>query len=245
MNKPFLRAGGVHKSYLMGRFSLKVLKGVDLTVREGEILAVTGASGSGKSTLLHILGALDVPTSGEVCFGGQNLFALSHAARDRLRNRVFGFVFQFYHLLPELDVLENTLMPRMIGSSVLGYLAHRREARRQTCELLERMGLGGRLKHKPAELSGGERQRVAMARALCNRPRVLLADEPTGTLDSVTGAGILEILTELNRTGQTIVLVTHDPDVARCAHRVVHLADGRLEAEPVSPTGVSRVARAL
>jgi lipoprotein-releasing system ATP-binding protein len=230
MSDVILHAAGLNKSYQLGRVKLHVLKGVSVSLQRGEFVAVTGASGSGKSTLLHLLGALDVPDSGTVRFEGKDVFAGSNASRDRLRNRVFGFVFQFYHLLPELNVLENVLLPCMVGTPILAWFSRRQELRRQAIEMLERMGLSGRLKHRPNELSGGERQRVAIARALAHRPRVLLADEPTGNLDTVTGREILSVLKTLNQQGQTIVMVTHDPQVAACAHRVIALVDGRIAA---------------
>jgi len=230
MSDVILHAAGVHKSYQLGRVKLQVLKGVSMSLQRGEFVAIMGASGSGKSTLLHLLGALDVPDSGTVRFEGKDVFGGSNAARDRLRNRVFGFVFQFYHLLPELNVLENVLLPCMVGNSVMAWFSRRQELRQQARELLARMGLSERLKHRPNELSGGERQRVAIARALANQPRVLLADEPTGNLDAATGREILSVLKALNQEGQTIVMVTHDPQVAACAHRVVALVDGRISA---------------
>ena len=231
MSNVILQAAGVHKTYQLGRVALKVLKGYSISVGRGEFVAIMGSSGSGKSTLLHLLGALDVPDQGTVLFEGRDVFAESNGARDRLRNATFGFVFQFYHLLPELNVLENVLLPCMVGSSVLGWLGplgRRAEAKRRAGEMLERMGLGDRLRHRPNELSGGERQRVAIARALANNPRVLLADEPTGNLDEATGQDILGLLKTLNREGQTIAMVTHDPQVAASAHRIVSLADGRI-----------------
>ena len=229
MSEIILQAAGVHKSYRMGPTTLHVLRGVSLSAQRGEFVAVMGASGSGKSTLLHVLGALDVLDRGTVKFEDEDVFAGSAAHRDRLRNATFGFVFQFYHLLPELNVLENVLMPCMVASSVLGWLGRRSEQRRQATELLNRLGLGDRLRHRPNELSGGECQRVAIARALANRPRVLLADEPTGNLDAATGREIIEVLAGLNREGQTIVMVTHDPQVAASAHRIVLLVDGKIK----------------
>jgi lipoprotein-releasing system ATP-binding protein len=228
MSDVILNATGVQKSYLLGRVRLHVLRGVSISLQRGEFVAIMGASGSGKSTLLHLLGALDVPDGGTVRFEGKDIFAGSAAARDRLRNRVFGFVFQFYHLLPELNVLENALLPCMVGTPLWAWFSRKHELRRQATEMLVRIGLGERLKHRPNELSGGERQRVAIARALANRPRVLLADEPTGNLDAATGQEILGVLKTLNQEGQTIVMVTHDPQVAACAHRVVSLVDGRI-----------------
>jgi lipoprotein-releasing system ATP-binding protein len=228
MSDVILHAAGLKKSYQLGRVRLDVLKGVSISLQRGEFVAIMGASGSGKSTLLHLLGALDVPDAGTVRFEGRDVFAGSNAARDRLRNRTFGFVFQFYHLLPELNVLENVLLPCMVGTSVFAWPSRRGELRRQAMEMLGRMGLGERLRHRPNELSGGERQRVAIARALANRPQVLLADEPTGNLDAATGREILGVLKTLNQEGQTIVMVTHDPQVAAAAHRTVCLVDGRI-----------------
>lgn len=230
MSDVIISASGLHKSYQLGRVPLKVLRGVSLSLTRGEFVAIMGASGSGKSTLLHLMGALDVPDAGTVKFEGRDIFAESSWERDRLRNAVFGFVFQFYHLLPELNVLENVLLPGMVGTPVWGWLSRRGELARQAMAMLQRMGLGERLKHRPNELSGGERQRVAIARALANRPQVLLADEPTGNLDAVTGREILSVLKSLNQEGQTIVMVTHDPLVAASAHRIVSLVDGRIAA---------------
>ncbi len=229
MSDVILHAVNVRKSYILGRVVLKVLKGVSLAVERGEFVAIMGSSGSGKSTLLHILGALDLPDEGKVTFEQRDIFACSNARRDRMRNATFGFVFQFYHLLPELNVLENTVLPCMVGTSILNWLLSQgNSSRAYAAELLNRMGLGERIKHRPNELSGGERQRVAIARALVNRPQVLLADEPTGNLDAATGREILSVLKTLNEEGQTIVMVTHDSAVAAAAHRIVHLADGRV-----------------
>ena len=232
MSKTLLQASGIHKSYRMGETDLQVLKGASLSVREGEILAVVGASGTGKSTLLHVLGALDACDAGTVVFDGRPL-ALGNAGEcNRLRTHAFGFVFQFYHLLPELNVLENVLLPRMVRYSILQWWSGgRAESVEKAREVLAGMGLKERLTHKPTQLSGGQRQRVAIARALINEPRVLLADEPTGNLDVATGRGILDGLDVLNRAGQTIVLVTHDADVAARAHRTVRLHDGRIVTE--------------
>lgn len=230
MSKVILRAGSLHKSYRMGKASVRVLRGVSLSVREGEMVSVMGASGSGKSTLLHLLGALDVPDSGTVQIDGQDVFAQPQRVRDRIRNGEVGFIFQFYHLLPELNVLENALMPRMIGSSVRQWPGRRAAAREHVAGILERVGLSERLGHRPAELSGGERQRVAIARAMANKPRLLLADEPTGNLDAKMGREILDVLRFFNESGQTIVMVTHDPDIARLGDRCVKLVDGRIES---------------
>lgn len=226
MSEYILRAQNIYKKYRMGAVNLEVLKGVDLSVRAGEFCAIIGASGSGKSTLLHILGALDKPDSGSVEFDGRSITALSNGKLNKYRNSTVGFVFQFYHLLDELTVLENVLLPAMISSSMIGWLGRHRAAKKYANELLERLGLAQRLLHKPYQLSGGERQRVAIGRALMNRPQLLLADEPTGNLDSATGNGILTILEDLNKAGQTVVMVTHDPRIAQRAHRTVRLADG-------------------
>ena len=220
-NSAIARVTGLHKSYRMGAEQLHVLRGVDLTVPYGQWLAILGSSGSGKSTMLHLIGGLDTPDKGVVEIHGQDLFKQSGRARDRFRNRQVGFVFQFYHLLPELNVLQNTMLASMIGS----HPAHRRQ---RAAELLDRLGLGDRLKHKPKQLSGGERQRVAIARALINEPDLLLADEPTGNLDRKTGSSIMELFQELHEAGQTIVMVTHDTTVAEHADRIVTLESGQL-----------------
>lgn len=226
MSEYILQAKNIYKKYRMGAVNLDVLKGVDLSVGAGEFCAIIGASGSGKSTLLHILGALDKPDSGEVEFEGRSITTLSNGKLNKYRNSTVGFVFQFYHLLDELTVLENVLLPAMISSSMVGWLGRRGAAKKYANELLERLGLAERLLHKPYQLSGGERQRVAIGRALMNKPQLLLADEPTGNLDSATGNGILSILEDLNKAGQTVVMVTHDPRIAQRAHRTVRLADG-------------------
>ena len=225
---PILRAEGISKSYRMGASVVAVLKGTHLQVGAGEFLAIVGASGSGKSTLLHILGGLDRPDRGVVRFEEEDIARLGARRLNAFRNQTVGFVFQFYHLLDELSVVENVCLPAMVSRSVLGWLGYRRKAISRAMEVLEQMGLLARARHRPWQLSGGERQRVAIARALMNRPRLLLADEPTGNLDSVTGNGILEVFEALNRSGQTIVMVTHDPRVAARADRVVTLADGQI-----------------
>lgn len=229
-----IRVQSVQKTYLLGRYQLHVLRGCSITVGDGEFVAVMGASGSGKSTLLHIMGALDVPDKGKVLFQNRDVFAGSAAARDRLRNETFGFVFQFYHLLPELNVLENVLLPAMVGSSIAGWFSRKAAVRAYAEEVVDQIGLKDRIRHRPNELSGGERQRVAIARALVNRPRVLLADEPTGNLDTATGQEILSLLSRLNREGQTVVMVTHDANVAAAAHRTVTLVDGQVRAKPAT-----------
>jgi len=230
MNKDdfILKAEGVYKSYRMGATKVSVLRGADLAVKKGEFVAIVGASGSGKSTLLHILGALDKPDKGTVRFEGRDLSRTRACELNRFRNKMVGFVFQFYHLLDELSVLENVFLPAMAGKSVLGWLGCRRLAKRRARELLCRFGLDERANHKPYQLSGGERQRAAIARALMNEPRLLLADEPTGNLDSATGNGILNVFEELNRAGQTIIMVTHDKRIAQRAGRIITLADGKI-----------------
>ena len=218
------------KSYRKGPIEVPVLNGLNLGVRRGEFLAVVGQSGSGKSTLLHLLGTLDAPDEGEIYFDGQRIDNLPAAGRDLLRNKNFGMIFQFYHLLPELTTLENVLSPLMIAHNTFSYFRHRRRHRLRATRLLETVGLGHRLKHKPRELSGGEMQRAAIARALVAEPELLLADEPTGNLDRATGQEIIEALGALNRQENlTIVMVTHDRAIANQADRIVHLADGRIE----------------
>ena len=228
-DKLILEADSLYKSYRMGAAEVRVLKGVELAVKKGEFVAIVGASGSGKSTLLHILGALDKPDKGVVKFEGRDLSRHSGSELNRFRNKMVGFVFQFYHLLDELSVLENVFLPVMTGKSVIGWFACRRWAKRRARELLEQLGLSDRAKHKPYQLSGGERQRVAIGRALMNEPRLLLTDEPTGNLDSATGNGILDVLEKLNSLGQTIVMVTHDERIAQRAGRIVTLVDGKIE----------------
>ncbi|MFW6060345.1 MAG: ABC transporter ATP-binding protein [Phycisphaeraceae bacterium] len=224
-----LTAQGLHKHYRLGGEDLHVLRGVDMHVHAGEWVAVLGASGSGKSTLLHLLGGLDRPDQGSVRFDGDEVFALRGRRLDQYRNTRVGFVFQFYHLLPELTALENVLLGAMIRRPILGWPSTRTRARQRAVELLEQVGLGQRLRHRPSKLSGGERQRVAVARALMNEPAVLLADEPTGNLDEETGARLLELFHTLHKGGQTIVMVTHDADIAAAADRRLKLHEGRLE----------------
>ncbi len=227
---PLLRAVNLHKTYRKNVEQVQVLRGLDLDVLQGEFVSVLGASGSGKSTMLHLLGLLDQPDHGCVRLEGNRIDDLPIRARDRLRNRTFGLIFQFYHLLPELNTLENVLMPQMIGKSVWQWLGCRRELKRRATELLERVGLGHRLRHRPCELSGGEMQRAAIARALINRPRILLADEPTGNLDAETGGHIVGLLRDLNREeGLTIIMVTHNLDIVAATDRVVRLMKGRVE----------------
>jgi lipoprotein-releasing system ATP-binding protein len=227
---PILRAQELRKAFRMGDSVVQVLKGASVSVRAGEFIAIEGRSGSGKSTLLHILGALDEANAGSVHYHGRDLVTLTAGERARLRNTQFGFVFQFYHLLPELNVLENTLLAAMIEYSWLGFRRNRKALRERAAEVLDKLGLAHRLRHRPNQLSGGERQRVAIARALMNNPRVLFADEPTGNLDAETGRQIMSVLEKLHRdSAQTIIMVTHDRTLARQADRVLVLKDGKLE----------------
>jgi len=203
---------------------LDVLRGISMEIRAGQIVAVVGASGAGKSTLLHILGTLDQPTSGKVYYSGTDIFALSDDRLARFRNKSVGFVFQFHHLLPEFSVLENTAMPALIGGMP------QEEAERRAMDLLRIVGLIGRSEAKPPQLSGGEQQRVAVGRALVNSPLVVLADEPTGNLDSSTASGVHDLIWMLSRErGQTFVIVTHNEKLARQADRIVRIIDGKIE----------------
>ncbi len=218
-----IRAEALAKTYAEGKMRTPVFDGLDLAVAPGETVAIVGASGAGKSTLLHLLGGLDTPTSGEVYVAGQRMSALSDGARGRLRNQALGFVYQFHHLLPEFTALENVMMPVLLSGQDVG------KARDDAQTLLEAVGLGHRLAHKPGELSGGERQRAAVARALVNRPACVLGDEPTGNLDDKTAATAFELMLELNRAQRTsLVLVTHDRSLARRLDRVLELHQGRL-----------------
>jgi ABC-type lipoprotein export system ATPase subunit len=221
-----LEARGVHKIYTIGKRKLEVLRGVSLSMNAGEFVALRGASGAGKSTLLHLLGGLDLPNRGEVFFAQQNLKKLSNKALTRLRNTRVGFVFQAYHLLPELNALENVCLPaRMARASIS-------ETKARGCELLKRVGLGERMEHRPYELSGGEQQRVALARALINKPDLLLADEPTGNLDSHTGDEILDLICSLRaEQNTTLVIATHSARLAARAPKVIELVDGEIKGD--------------
>jgi len=223
-----LQAKGIYKHYRMGAAVIKVLRGINLKLKNAEFAAIVGASGSGKSTLLHLLGALDVPNAGSVKFNGRDLQKLTARQLNEFRNRKVGFVFQFYHLLDELNVLENVLLPAMVSRTLVGWFASRKGAEKTAAELIARLGLENRIKHKPYQLSGGERQRVAIARAMMNQPDILLVDEPTGNLDSETGNDILNIFENLNEKGQTILMVTHDKKIAERANRIITLADGKV-----------------
>ncbi len=223
-----LSAKDVYKEYKIGKTFLRVLNGINLDIQAGEVVIVLGASGAGKSTLLHTLGMLDTPTSGSVYFKGENLSIAKQSELAAKRNRVFGFVFQFYYLLPDFNALENVLMPCLIGKSQLKARS-KKEDREKAIHLLQRVGLGNRIHHRPDELSGGEKQRVAIVRALINDPEILLCDEPTGNLDTHTGREIQELIWELNdRTKQTVVIVTHDERFAKSTECVVRIADGKI-----------------
>ncbi len=217
-----INISGLRKIYKDGARELEVLKGINLEIKKKEFLVIQGPSGAGKSTLLHILGGLDNPTEGSVCFEDKNIYSLSETERARFRNRKIGFVFQFFHLLPELSALENVLLPALLKS-----WWERKKANNYAKHLLNDLGLSDRMTHKPKQLSGGEQQRVAMARSLINKPELLLCDEPTGNLDSENGKKIIELIKKVNHeSGASIVLVTHDKEIAGSIGRVVHLKDG-------------------
>jgi ABC-type lipoprotein export system ATPase subunit len=223
MSEPLVSATNVHKTYLLGKRTLEVLRGVDLELNRGDFLALRGASGAGKSTLLYMLGGLDTPTQGEIRLAGRNLASLSRIELARLRTEEVGFIFQAYYLLPELDALENVCLPARMARTP----AAQAEARGR--ELLARVGLKERMEHKPYELSGGEQQRVAIARALINEPDLILADEPTGNLDSHTGDEIIDLLVALRQEKQTtLVIATHDSRLAARAPKLIELVDGRV-----------------
>jgi ABC-type lipoprotein export system ATPase subunit len=223
MSEVLLSAIGLHKTYILGKRSLEVLRGVDLELQRGEFLALRGASGAGKSTLLHLLGAIDTPNRGEIRLAGRNLSTLGRRELARLRRKEVGFIFQAYYLLPELDALENVCLPARMARTPAA------EAEARGRELLARVGLKERVEHKPYELSGGEQQRVAIARAMINEPDLILADEPTGNLDSHTGEEIIELLCALRDEKQTtLIMATHDVRVAARAPKVVELVDGQI-----------------
>ena len=229
-----LRCRGITRSFREGPARIDVLKGIDLEIARGERLAIVGASGAGKSTLLQLMGGLDEPTAGTVEILGADVNALGEVARGHLRNRAVGFVYQFHHLLPEFTALENVAMPLLVTRTPTA------EARERATRLLQRVGLGERLTHKPGELSGGERQRAAVARALITNPALVLADEPTGNLDKRTGDRVFELMLELNaELGTSLVVVTHDPGIAARMERVLTLADGRLDAVDATVTSAA------
>jgi lipoprotein-releasing system ATP-binding protein len=240
MSPPVLLAArGVKKSFPVGDRRLAVLHGVDIELAQGELLGLVGASGAGKSTLLHILGLLDPPTEGRVLLEGRDAWGLTNLERARLRNARIGFVFQFYHLLPELDAVENVILPAMIGRSGFRWRHAARELKARAEETLARFGLSERLGHRPAQLSGGEQQRVAIARAMFLDPAVVIADEPTGNLDSATGERVLDLLIQEQRErGLALLLVTHDERVARRCGRVIVMEDGRIRTEAAVPANV-------
>ena len=224
MAEPIIRMEGVHKHYALDGVRIHALRGVDLVVAQGEFLAIMGPSGAGKSTLMHLIGCLDLPDAGRYWLNGMEVTALNEDALARIRNRTVGFVFQNFNLLPRTSALENVETPLLYPG------VPRAERHRRARNLLERVGLGDRLHHHPSQLSGGEQQRVAIARALVTRPSLILADEPTGNLDSATSGEILALLTELHRReGVTVLLITHAAEVAAHAQRVLTLRDGRLE----------------
>lgn len=234
MTAPHIASLALEKAYHKGQYRIPVLRGVEVRAGKGEFLSIIGQSGSGKSTLLHLMGLLDSPDAGEVLLDGQRIDDLPVRTRDELRNRLFGFIFQAYHLLPELSLIENVLSPLMIRFSTWQYWKQRKQLREQALEMIKTVGLEHRLKHKPSELSGGEMQRAAIARALVTSPQILLADEPTGNLDTETGRGILDLLIRLNEEQQlTIIMVTHDLAIAEQADRIVRLREGRIENKKV------------
>ena len=224
-----LAARGLCKTYPSGEETLEILRGVDLSVEEGEFLTIVGASGAGKSTLLHLLALLDEPTAGTIALRGEDLLSLESVEQSAIRCKHFGFVFQFYYLLPEFDAMENLLMPTMIRLGRRAWRRQRKEIAMHAQRIAGRLGLSGRLGHRPNQLSGGEQQRFAIGRALINGPDVLFCDEPTGNLDEHTSAEILELLFGLNRElGTTVVMVTHNLDVARASARTLELHEGQL-----------------
>lgn len=227
-----LEARQLRKSYHKDRIEVPVLRGVDLQVRRGLVTTLVGRSGSGKSTLMHLLAALDHPDDGEIYFSGEPIHNASRRRRDSYRNNNLGIIFQFYHLLPELSAIENVLAPLMISQSVLTYFSHRKAARLRAEEMLDRVGLLHRASHKPSEMSGGEMQRAAIARALMTKPSLLLADEPTGNLDTDTGREILTLLKTFNSDdGLSILMITHDDSIAKDADDSYRMQDGELTTE--------------
>ena len=218
-----ITTNAITKDYKMGKVTVTALRGIDIQIQKGDLVAVMGPSGSGKSTLMHILGCLDTPTNGEYLLNNEMVSGMKKGKLAFIRNKEIGFVFQTFNLLPHLNIQKNVELPLMYG----GYSSRKRAqiAKR----VLEDVGLGDRLKHKPSELSGGQRQRVAIARAIVNSPSIILADEPTGNLDTSSGNDILSIFSDLNKKGHTIIIVTHDPAVAKRANRIIHIVDGLIQ----------------
>ena len=224
---PVMSVSGLYKSYRKGKIEVPVLKGVDLSIPTGDFTTIVGTSGSGKSTLLHLLGTLDAPDAGEIFYNDRRIDNLPSKEKERLRNREFGMIFQFYHLLPELTTLENVLVPKMVQDGFWSYLRNKKAYKRRATELLEMVGLGHRMKHKPSELSGGEMQRTAIARSLISDPLVLLADEPTGNLDAENGREVLDCLAALRKNENlTVIMVTHDDSLAEKSDHTIHLVNG-------------------
>ncbi|NVK27227.1 MAG: ABC transporter ATP-binding protein [Flavobacteriia bacterium] len=225
MAKPVIELRGIKRNFAMGTHTVKVLKGIDLTIEKGEYVALMGPSGSGKSTLMNLLGCLDTPTAGEYTLNGQDVSRLSSDELADIRNKEIGFVFQTFNLLPRQSALENTALPLVYA----GMAKSKRSER--ASEVLEQVGLGDRMDHQPSQLSGGQRQRVAVARALVNNPSLILADEPTGNLDTKTSVEIMALFNEIHKNGNTLIVVTHEEDIAQHAHRIIRLRDGMIESD--------------
>ncbi|HEY4099769.1 MAG TPA: ABC transporter ATP-binding protein [Gemmatimonadales bacterium] len=229
MNEVIIKLEGITREYIMGSEHVRALRGVDLAIHRNEYVAIMGPSGSGKSTMMNVLGCLDTPSDGRYWLNGHEVSEMRDDALARVRNREIGFVFQTFNLLPRASALANVELPLVYAGTSA------RERRRRAEQALHRVGLGERMLHKPNELSGGQRQRVAIARALVNEPSILLADEPTGNLDSTTSEEIMRVFGSLHAQGQTVVLVTHEPDIAAHAHRVIVLRDGRIDTDRTNP----------
>jgi putative ABC transport system ATP-binding protein len=227
-NGAIIRMSEIRKVYDTGKVTVEALKGINLDIEKGEMVAIVGPSGSGKSTLMNLIGCLDTPTSGQYSLGGQNVFGVTRDQLAEIRNRRVGFVFQNFNLLPHISALENVEMPMLFGGVPV------RERHQRANEVLSRVGLGDRVDHKPTELSGGQMQRVAIARALAMNPDIVLADEPTGNLDSTAGGDIMSLFTDLWQQGRTMIIITHDPALARRASRVVEIHDGRIVHDQVA-----------